>query len=192
MAVEVRPSSTVTPYSLYIDGELRQGSGGATLPVINPATGEQWATIVDGTAQDVDAAVAAARRAFEGEWGKTSPATRARMLHRLADAIESRASELAEIEVRDNGKLLREMGAQLRAIPGWYRYYAGLADKIEGETIPMERPTLFNFTLREPLGVVGFITPWNSPLLILAFTLAPALAAGNTVVLKPSEFASIS
>lgn len=191
MAVEVR-EATSTAYGLYIEGEYRLPDGAATMPVINPATGEQWATVVDATAKDVDAAVTAARRAFEGEWSKTTPGTRAKLLHKLADAIEARAAELAQIEVRDNGKLLREMGAQLRAIPGWYRYYAGLADKIEGDTIPMERPTLFNFTLREPLGVVGFITPWNSPLLILAFTLAPALAAGNTIVLKPSEFASVS
>ena len=189
MAVEAR---TRTAYGCYIDGEYRRSTGAKTLPVVNPATGEEWATIVDASTEDVDAAVQAARRAYEGEWGKTTPATRGRLLLRLADAIETRAAELAEIEVRDNGKLLREMGAQLRAIPGWYRYYAGLADKIEGETIPMERPTLFNFTLREPLGVVGFITPWNSPLLILAFTLAPALAAGNAIVLKPSEYASVS
>ena len=192
MAVEVREGAKTTAYGLYIDGEYRRPDGAATLPVINPATGEEWATIVDATAKDVDAAVTAARRAFEGEWSKTTPGARAKLLHKLAEALESRAAELAQIEVRANGKLLREMGAQLRAIPGWYRYYAGLADKIEGETIPMERPTLFNFTLREPLGVVGFITPWNSPLLILAFTLAPALAAGNTIVLKPSEFASVS
>jgi acyl-CoA reductase-like NAD-dependent aldehyde dehydrogenase len=192
MAIEVRDGAKLTAYGLYIDGEYRVPNGAKTLPVVNPATGEAWATIVDATPADVEAAVQAARRAFDGEWRRTTPGARARLLHRLADAVESRASELAEIEVRDNGKLLREMGAQLRAIPGWYRYYAGLADKIEGETIPMERPTLFNFTLREPLGVVGFITPWNSPLLILAFTLAPALAAGNTVVLKPSEYASVS
>src|SRR5579875_533353 len=126
MAVEVRQGTGTKNYGLYIDGEYRLRGDEATLPVINPATGEQWATIVDASAEDVETAVAAARRAFEGDWGKTSPGTRARLLHRLADAVESRAAELAEIEVRDNGKLLREMGAQLRAIPGWYRYYAGL------------------------------------------------------------------
>ena len=188
MAVAVKGNT----YGLYIDGEYGVPRDAKTLPVINPATGEEWATIVDASAADVDAAVRAAQRAFEGAWGATTPGARARLMHKLADAIEARASELAEIEVRDNGKLLREMGAQLKAIPGWYRYFAGLADKIEGETIPMERPTLFNFTLREPLGVVGFVTPWNSPLLILAFTAAPALAAGNCIVLKPSEFASVS
>ncbi len=192
MTVELRNPSSVAAFGLYIDGEYRVPPGSKTLPVVNPANGETWATIVDAGAEDVDAAVRAARRAFEGEWGKVSPATRGRLLNKLADAIEARAAELAEIEVKDNGKLLREMGAQLRAIPSWYRYYAGLADKIEGETIPMERASLFNFTLREPLGVVGFITPWNSPLLILAFTMAAALAAGNTVVLKPSEHASVS
>ena len=192
MAIDVATTGKTTAYGLYIDGEFRVPSGAKVLPVTNPATGEEWASIVNATAEDVDAAVRAARRAFEGEWGKMSPATRARLLHRLADAIEARAPQLAEIEVKDNGKLLREMGAQVRSLPAWYRYYAGLADKILGETVPMERASFFNFTLREPLGVVGFITPWNSPLLILTFTLATALAAGNTVVLKPSEYASAS
>ena len=179
-------------YGLYIGGKWVKSNGNNTLPVINPANGETWATIVDATTQDVDAAVKAARAAFDGEWGKTSPAKRARLLNKLADVIESRAAEMARIEVRDNGKLLREMGAQLRAAPGWYRYFAGLADKIHGETVPMERTSLFNYTLREPLGVIACITPWNSPLLLMTFKVAPALAAGNTVVIKPSEHASAS
>lgn len=179
-------------YGLVIGAQTDVPAGAATLPVLNPATGETWATIVDASAADVDRAVRTAREAFENGWSTTSPGTRSRFLHRLADAVEASADRLAAIEVRDNGKLLREMGVQLRAVPAWYRYYAGLADKMHGETIPMERPTLFNYTLREPLGVIACITPWNSPLFLLAFKLAPALAAGNTVVVKPSEHASVS
>jgi (Z)-2-((N-methylformamido)methylene)-5-hydroxybutyrolactone dehydrogenase len=184
--------SKTLDYGLYIGGKHVQPEGAPRLPVNNPATGEQWATIVNARAQDVDKAVGAARAAFDNTWSRTSPAARARLLNRLADVIEARARELAEIEVQDNGKLLREMYAQLKAIPGWYRYYAGLADKIQGSTIPHERPSLFNYTVREPYGVIGCITPWNSPLLLGSFTLAPALAAGNTVVVKPSEHASVS
>ena len=189
MAVEVRESGKQTQYGLYIDGGYRVPSGAKTLPIVNPANLEQWATMVDASAEDVNTAVAAAKRSFETEWSKISPGTRGRLMNRLADVIEARSDELARVEVRDNGKLLREMGAQLKAIPGWYRYYGGLTDKILGETIPMERSSFFNFTVREPLGVVAFITPWNSPLLLLSFALAPALAAGNCAVVKPSQHA---
>jgi acyl-CoA reductase-like NAD-dependent aldehyde dehydrogenase len=182
----------VINYQPYINGSFGASGSVDRLPVDDPASGERWATIADASAADVNAAVDAASRAFETSWGKTTPATRGRLLLRLADVIESRADALAAFEVRDNGKLLREMSAQLRALPNWYRYYAGLADKIGGETVPMERPSLFNYTLREPFGVVGCITPWNSPLLLGSFTFAPALAAGNTIVLKPSEHASVS
>lgn len=184
--------SKTQDYGLYIGGKYVQPEGAPRLPVSNPATGETWATIVNARAQDVDEAVTTARTTFHTTWSKVTPAARMRLLHRLADVIESRARELAEIEVRDNGKLLREMYTQLKAIPGWYRYFAGLADKIQGDTIPQERPTLFNYTTREPYGVVGCITPWNSPILLGTFTFAPALAAGNTIVVKPSEHASIS
>src|SRR6266567_6337471 len=178
-------------YGLYIGGKYVQPAGAPRLSVNNPATGETWATIVNARTEDVDEAVKTARATFDSGWYK-SPATRVRLLNRLADVIEGRARELAEIEVRDNGKLLREMYTQLKAIPGWYRYYAGLADKIQGDTIPHERASLFNYTMREPYGVVGCITPWNSPLLLGTFTFAPALAAGNTIVVKPSEHASVS
>ena len=184
--------SKTQDYGLYIGGKYVQPEGATRLPVTNPATGETWATIVNARAQDVDEAVKTARTAFDTTWSKMPSSARVRLLHRLADVIEARARELAEIEVRDNGKLLREMYAQLKAIPGWYRYFAGLADKIQGDTIPQEKPSLFNYTIREPYGVVGCITPWNSPLLLGSFTCAPALAAGNTVVVKPSEHASVS
>src|SRR5947209_7241220 len=149
--------SKTQDYGLYIGGKYVQPDGASRLPVSNPATGETWATIVSARAQDVDEAVRAAKTAFDTTWSKTSPATRMRLLHRLADVIESRAHELAELEVQDNGKLLREMYTQLKAIPAWYRYYAGLADKIQGDTIPHEKPSLFNYTLREPYGVVACI-----------------------------------
>ncbi len=184
--------SKTQDYGLYIGGKYVQPEGAPRLPVNNPATGETWATIVNARAQDVDEAVRTARAAFDTTWSKMPPSARVRLLHRLADVIEARARELAEIEVRDNGKLLREMYAQLKAIPGWYRYFAGLADKIQGDTIPQEKPSLFNYTTREPYGVVGSITPWNSPILLGSFTFAPALAAGNTLVVKPSEHASVS
>ncbi|MGD0473115.1 MAG: aldehyde dehydrogenase [Candidatus Velthaea sp.] len=181
----------VVDYQHYINGKPASSSGDDRLPVLDPATGQQWATVADGSAEDVRAAVDAAVSA-SAVWGATSPATRGRLLLRLADVIEARGDELAALEVRDNGKLLREMSAQLRAIPNWYRYYAGLADKIQGATVPMERASLFNFTVREPFGVVACITPWNSPLLLGSFTFAPAIAAGNVIVLKPSEHASVS
>ncbi|MEA2721102.1 MAG: (Z)-2-((N-methylformamido)methylene)-5-hydroxybutyrolactone dehydrogenase, partial [Candidatus Eremiobacteraeota bacterium] len=190
--IQAPTASEPKPYGLYVDGAFTAAGGATALPVINPATRETWATIADATPDDVDRAVTAARRAFDGEWSRVSPATRGRLLHKLADAVEARADELAELEVRDNGKLLREMRAQLKAVPGWYRYFAGLADKLHGDTIPMERASLVNFTYREPLGVIAMITAWNSPLLLLAYKLAPALAAGNTAVVKPSEHASIS
>ena len=184
--------SDLANYDLHINGEFTAAAGQDRLPVHNPATGERWATIADASPGDVSRAVDAAQRAFETSWQRTSPASRGRLLLRLADVIERRADELAVLEVSDNGKLLREMSAQLRALPNWYRYFAGLADKVQGETVPMERATLFNYTVREPFGVVGCITPWNSPLLLGSFTFAPALAAGNTIVLKPSEHASVS
>ncbi|GAC1335740.1 MAG: aldehyde dehydrogenase [Chloroflexota bacterium] len=179
-------------YGLYVGGKDVQPPGAERLPVTNPATGEQWGTIVNATAEDVNDVVRVALDTYRNEWSNVTGAQRARLLNRLADVIESRARELAEFEVLDNGKLLREMYGQLKAIPGWYRYFAGLADKIQGHTVPQAKPSLFNFTVREPYGVVGCITPWNSPILLGSFTFAPALAAGNTIVVKPSEHASTS
>ncbi len=184
--------SKTQDYGLYIGGKYVQPEGAPRLPVSNPATGEEWATIVNARTEDVNEAVRVARAAFDTTWSKIGPAARGRLLNKLADVIEGRARELAEVEVRDNGKLLREMYTQLKAIPGWYRYFAGLADKIQGDTIPQEKRSLFNYTVREPYGVVGCITPWNSPLMLGSFTFAPALAAGNTLVVKPSEHASVS
>lgn len=126
------------------------------------------------------------------DWKRMPPMQRGRLLQRFADLLREHAEHLGQIETRDNGKLIREMLGQARALPSYFDYYAGLADKILGETIPLENTAMFNYTLRQPVGVVGIITPWNSPLLILSFSLAAALATGNTVVVKPSEHTSAS
>ncbi|MBI2843153.1 MAG: aldehyde dehydrogenase, partial [Armatimonadetes bacterium] len=155
-------------------------------------TAEPWATAAEADANDVDRAVKGARAAFEGEWGATLPVQRAKLMHRFADLIEANAERLAEIESRDNGKLLAESLGQVRYLPMFYRYFAGFADKMFGQVLPLEKPNFFNYTVREPYGVIGLLTPWNSPLFIASQCIAPALAAGNTIVLKPSEFTPIS
>ncbi|MFE2940054.1 aldehyde dehydrogenase [Streptomyces sp. NPDC059255] len=177
----------------YIGGEWTEPAEGGYFESLNPTTGLPWYEAADGTAADVDRAVAAARAAFENPaWRDLSQTRRGRLLRVLGDLIGEHAEELARTETLDNGKLLREMRAQLAGLPEYFHYYAGLADKIHGEVIPGASRELLNYTLREPVGVVGAITPWNSPLLLTATKLAPALAAGNTVVVKPSEHTSAS
>ena len=179
-------------YQHYINGQWTDPDSGSWFDTENPYTGEVWAKIARGNAADVERAVAAAKAAFEGGWGTSNPTDRGKLLCRLADIIDREADRLGHLEVRDNGKLLAEMGSQTKYIGEWYRYFGGLADKIEGTVIPTDKPNMFNFTRYEPFGVVGLITPWNSPLLLVAYKLAPALAAGNTAVIKPSEFTSAS
>ncbi|MBE0627545.1 MAG: aldehyde dehydrogenase [Burkholderiales bacterium] len=180
-------------YQLYIDGDYAAPASGKWIDSYNPYTGEVWAQIAQGGAADADRAVRAAQRALtEGPWPQLSASQRGLLLHRLGDLVARDAKKLAETEVRDNGKLIAEMQAQLDYLPQWYYYFGGLADKIQGAVIPLDKKGFFNFTRHEPLGVVAAITPWNSPLLLTAWKLAPALAAGNTVVIKPSEFTSAS
>ena len=180
-------------YRLLIAGEDVPAASGATFEALNPTSGERWASHALGGAEDVDLAVGAAQAAFESEaWRGLSATRRGRLLMRLGDLIAERAEAIAAVEVAANGKLYKEMLAQLRVIPEWLYYFGGLADKIEGRVIPLDRTSVLNYTLREPLGVVGIIIPWNSPVLLTMYSLAPALAAGNTVVLKPSEHASAS
>ena len=180
-------------YQMLIDGAWVDATSGEHFESFNPFTGKAWALIPRGTPADVDRAVTAARAAFVNPaWRDLSATQRGALLHRLCDLVAARADELAEIETRDNGKLINEMSTQLHYMPQWFHYFAGLADKIEGRVIPIDRPGMLNFTFEEPLGVVAAITPWNSPLMLGAWKLAPALAAGNTFVWKPSEHASVS
>jgi acyl-CoA reductase-like NAD-dependent aldehyde dehydrogenase len=180
-------------YQLFIDGRWKNSSGGRTFPTINPYTGETWADIPDADANDVAEAVGSARAAFDdGDWSRLSGRDRGRLLRRLAELLDRDADQLARVESMDNGKLLREMLGQTRYLPEWYEYFAGAADKIHGDVIPSDRPNFMLYTRREPCGVVAALTPWNSPLLLMTWKVAPALAAGCSVVVKPSEHASAS
>src|SRR5581483_8153744 len=178
---------------MLIDGTRVPAASGEWIESINPFTAQPWALIPRGAKADVDRAVGAAKRAFySNAWRGLTASSRGGLLRNLADLLAAEADRLAEIETTDNGKLLSEMRVQLHYAPKWFHYFAGLADKIEGRVLSSDKPGFFNFTREEPLGVVAAITPWNSPLLLAAWKLAPALAAGNTVVLKPSEHSSVS
>lgn len=194
MQVVERPASQgVREYKMLIGGEWVEAASGARLESTNPFTGKVWSSVPEAGAEDIDRAVKAARYAFdEGPWGKMTGTERARLLRRFAELLAENAEEIAYVESTDNGKLLREMSAQLKGLPEWYYYFAGAADKIQGATIPSDKPNFFVYTRKEPIGVVGAITPWNSPLLLLSFKLAPALAAGCTFVVKPAEVTSAS
>src|SRR5882757_317314 len=183
-----QPAQT-TPrrYQLFIDGEFVDAESGKTFKTPNPSTGETFAEVAEADAADVDKAVAAARKAFEGKWSKISARDRGRLLYKLSQLIERDTPQLAELETSDNGKPIKESTyIDLPSVVENFEYFAGWATKIEGETIPVPGQ-MFNYTLREPVGVCGQIIPWNFPLLMAAWKLAPALAAGNTIVLKPAE-----
>ncbi|HEX5400748.1 MAG TPA: aldehyde dehydrogenase family protein [Pseudonocardiaceae bacterium] len=177
---------------MLIGGRPADARSGRTFESLNPYTGQTWAVIPHAGPEDVDAAVAAARSALNATWGTMSGFDRAALLRRLGELIAANAERLARLEVNDSGKLYREMIGQCNGLGSWYQYYAGIADKIEGRQIPAPNPNYLVYTRREPIGVVAAITPWNSPLLLLTWKLAPALAAGCTVVVKPSEHAPAS
>jgi acyl-CoA reductase-like NAD-dependent aldehyde dehydrogenase len=181
--------SELETLSMLVGGKAVGAVSGKTFESQNPYTGESWALIPDGGDEDVDNAVAAARAALDGEWGRMTGFARAACLRRLADLIGENAERLARLEVNDSGKLYREMLGQLNGLGGWYHYYAGIAATLEGRQIPSPNPNYLVYTRREPVGVVAAITPWNSPLLLMSWKVAPALAAGCTVVIKPSEHA---
>ena len=186
-------ASEITTYKMHINGEWVDAVSGQSFDSKNPYTGVPWALIPDGQDEDIDLAVEAACKALDDPaWKGMPPMQRGHLMRRLADLLRDNAEHLGHVETQDNGKLIREMLGQARALPNYYYYFAGLADKILGETIPLENMAVLNYTLREPVGVVGIITPWNSPLLILSFSLAAALATGNTIVVKPSEHTSAS
>lgn len=180
-------------FDAHIGGRKHAPADGAYFRTMNPYASKDWGQVARCGARDVDAAVAAAKAAFEtGDWPSLNASQRGALIRRIGDKLAEHAEELARYEVRDNGKLINEMLGQMRYLPQWYYYFGGLADKIEGAVIPIDKPEQFNFTLQEPLGVIAAMTPWNSPLLLLSFKLAPALAAGNTFVVKPSEYTSTS
>lgn len=178
---------------MIIDGERVPALSGKTLETVNPTTGKVLAVVSDGDASDIDRAVKAARRAFEGGWSKSKPAERRDMLLRLADHLERNYEELASLDTLDMGApLMRTRATRERAV-GLVRYYAGLAMAIHGDTIPNSLPgNIFSYTTKDAIGVVGAITPWNGPLTLALWKIAPAIAAGCTVVLKPAEQSPLS
>jgi (Z)-2-((N-methylformamido)methylene)-5-hydroxybutyrolactone dehydrogenase len=183
----------VKKYKLYINGRWEDSSSGKTLQVVNPFTEKICAEVALADEFDINRAVVAAHEAFlNPSWREMSPGHRGQLIRNLGDLIKQDAERLSKIETMCNGKLLREIQAQFVAIPNNYYYYSGITDKIQGEVIPLENPEVLNYTIREPLGVVGIIIPWNSPILAMTEWLAAALATGNTAVVKPSEFTPVS
>jgi aldehyde dehydrogenase (NAD+) len=188
------PASLSLPGTrLLIGAERRDAGNGRTVPTINPATAEPIVSVASGTAEDADLAVREARKAFqEGPWPGMSQADRGRILYRLADLLEENADQIATIETVDNGKpFFESRRIDVPLAVEAFRYYAGWANKIHGETLPVRGP-FHTYTRKEPLGVVAAITPWNFPLLLSAYKVAPALATGNTMVLKPAELTPLS
>ena len=181
------------PLPLFIGGQWRESTSKDHFDSYDPFTGEAWYRASDSNADDVNSAVMSAQRALvDPAWKHITTTQRSELIYRLADLIGQHHEELARIETRDNGKLLKETRAQIGYLKDYYRYFAGMADKNQGDTIPINKPDMLNMTLREPLGVVAIIVPWNSPLYMMSCTLAPCLACGNTVVIKPSEHTSAS
>lgn len=179
-------------YQNFIGGKDAPAKIGETFQSVNPTTGLDWGDFALSGAADADSAVQNAASAFRGEWSRMSASTRGRLLAKWGERIAADGVRIATIEVSQNGKLLAEMRAQMDVVAEWLFYYGGLADKIEGATIPVRQTSVLNYTLLEPVGVVAAILPWNSPTFHTVMAVAPALAAGNTVVIKPSEVTSAS
>jgi (Z)-2-((N-methylformamido)methylene)-5-hydroxybutyrolactone dehydrogenase len=179
-----------TTYQLFIDGQWRPASDGATMPAINPYDQDVHALVPVATVGDVEDAIEAARRAFKTTWSKTTPGERARLLNKVADLIDADADRLAVLETTDNGKVIRETHNQMGYAARIFRYYAAWADKLHGDVVPLDQKDTLDLAIRVPFGVVACVTAWNSPVAILTNTLPAALAAGNCVILKPSEHAS--
>lgn len=173
-------------FQLYINGQFE--SGAATFESINPATGEVWAHMPEARTDEVNRAVQAASQALKApEWAGLTASQRGKLLYKLADLIEKAAPQLAQIETSDTGKIIRETSSQIAYVAEYYRYYAGIADKLEGSFLPIDKADMQAWIVREPVGVVAAIVPWNSQLFLSAVKVGPALAAGCTVVLKASE-----
>jgi len=179
-------------FQLYIDGSFCEGAGGAVMHSQNPADGKTWASFACTDKQDVEFAVVAAKRALDNpEWRDMTQTARGKLLFKLADLIEQHAGRLGELETQDSGKLLAETATQTKYVADYYRYYAGLADKMEGAVLPIDKPDMHVFTKRMPIGVVAAVVPWNAQMFLSATKLGPALAAGCSVILKASEIAPI-
>ena len=182
---------SIQTYDMLIDGAWVQASDGATFDSTDPSTGKVWAQIPEATAADVDRAVRAAEHAMRGgRWSEMTPTARGKTLRKLSDLMAEHSEALGRVETRDTGKMFKETRWQSTYIAEYYHFFAGAADKIAGETLPIDKPDMFVFTDREPLGVVAAVIPWNSQMFLSAVKIAPALAAGNAIVLKASEHAS--
>ena len=179
-------------FQLYIDGSFCEGAGGAVMHSQKPADGKNWASFACTDKQDVERAVVAAKRALDNPaWRDMTQTARGKLLFKLADLIEQHAGRLGELETQDSGKLLAETATQTKYVADYYRYYAGLADKVEGAVLPIDKPDMHVFTKRMPIGVVAAVVPWNAQMFLSATKLGPALAAGCSVILKASEIAPI-
>jgi acyl-CoA reductase-like NAD-dependent aldehyde dehydrogenase len=179
-------------FQLYIGGSFCEGAGGAVMHSQNPADGKNWASFACTDKQDVERAVVAAKRALDNPaWRDMTQTARGKLLFKLADLIQQHAGRLGELETQDSGKLLAETATQTKYVADYYRYYAGLADKVEGAVLPIDKPDMHVFTKRMPIGVVAAVVPWNAQMFLSATKLGPALAAGCTVILKASEIAPI-
>ena len=179
-------------FKMYIDGQWVDSETGRTIETLNPENNEVWATVPEASAKDVDRAVKAAQNAFEVSWANLHPRDRAKYLRSLANQLRDNAEHLGTIETKDTGKIFRETKTQANYIAEYYDYFAGLADKVEGTVVPIDKPNMQVTTTRIPIGVVAAIIPWNSQMLLTAVKLAPALAMGNTVVIKASELAPVT
>jgi acyl-CoA reductase-like NAD-dependent aldehyde dehydrogenase len=183
---------TIQDFKMFIDGEWVASSSNKKIETFNPENNEVWATVPEANKEDVDKAVKAAQRAFEKTWGNLHPTERGKYLRAIADQLRQNAEHLGRIETIDTGKLYRETKTQANYIAEYYDYFAGLADKVEGTVVPIDKPNMQVTTVRIPIGVVAAIIPWNSQMLLTAVKLAPALAMGNTVVIKASELAPVT
>ena len=181
--------SNLKRYKMFIDGDWVESKGKKTFKTLNPENNEPWAEVPEANKNDVDIAVKAAQKAFVGSWSKLFPRDRAKYLKEIANQLRENSEHLGRIETIDTGKLFKETKTQANYIAEYYDYYAGLADKVEGTVLPIDKPNMQVITTRVPIGVVAAIIPWNSQMLLTAVKLAPALAMGNTVVIKSSELA---
>lgn len=179
-------------YRNYVSGEEVAAHSEATFGSVNPTSGKHWGDFSLSGPHDIDAAVRSADRTFRGAWGALPPIKRGKLLARWGELIAREGTEIATVEATQNGKLLSELRVQTAVVEDWLAYYGRLSSQIEGSVIPLTRRSVLNYTLREPVGVVGAILPWNSPTLHTVMAVAPALSAGNTVVIKPSESTSAS